>query len=229
LFDKDEKIYKMWFVCGRGVLRDKNRKVIELDQRLGYATSADGIRWKVHPKPIFGSARSPSVIKEGPRKYRMWMGSNPNPQQEWSDIYKNIFEFTSTDGIHWKRGAKPVIRPSGKAKTTIYPFVLRERGLYYMWYGCHVPGGFELFCATSKDGSQWTVDHGQSAFSARRDKNAFDGRYTSTPCVVRMPDRYLLYYSARDWKTTYTDNKGRKGKDGAGIYAHIGVAVMPRH
>ena len=81
---------------------------------------------------------------------------------------------------------------------------------------------------TSTDGSKWNVDHEHAAFPARKIKTAFDGRYTSTPCVVRMPDRYLLYYSARDWKATYTDSLGRKRKDGAGIYAHIGVAVLPR-
>ena len=227
LFDREEKIYKMWFVCGRGIRRDKNRKVLELDQRLWYATSADGIHWKVRPKPIFASGRSPSVIKEGPHRYRMWMGSAPGPKSVWNDIYKNIYEFTSTDGIHWKRGMKPVIRPAGKATSTIYPFVIRERGLYYMWYGCHVPGGFELFCSTSKDGTRWDPQQKQPAFPARKDRAAFDGRYTSTPCVVRRPDRYLLYYSARDWKTTYIDGKGRRRKDNAGVYAHIGVAAIP--
>ena len=44
-----------------------------------------------------------------------------------------------------------------------------------------------------------------------------------------MADRRLLVYSARDWKTTYTDNRGRKGKDGAGVYSRLGAAVTPRH
>lgn len=49
-----------------------------------------------------------------------------------------------------------------------------------------------------------------------------------SPHVIRLPDQYLLYYSARDMKTTFVDKQGRKGKDGAGIYAHIGVAVPPK-
>lgn len=74
----------------------------------------------------------------------MWMGSNPNPKNEWNDIYKNIFEFITTDGIHWKRGAKPVIRPSGKITSGVYPFVLHDDHKYCMWYGGHVRGGFEI-------------------------------------------------------------------------------------
>ena len=35
-----------------------------------------------------------------------------------------------------------------------------------------------------------------------------------------------MYYSARDWQNEYTDDKGRKRTDSAGVYAHIGVAVL---
>ena len=229
LFDADDSVYKMWFVSGKGTERDDKGQVLRLNQHLGYATSRNGIQWHVHPKPIYQSGRSPSVIKQGPNNYRMWMGSSPSPKHAWDELYKNIYEFASTDGIHWTRGSKPVIRPSGKLRSTVYPFVLKQGATYYMWYGGHVAGGmFEIFCATSKDGSRWKVNHEQPAFSARQGKTAFDSRYTSTPCVVSLKDRFLLYYSARDWKTEYIDSKGRKRRDNSSPYSHIGVAVIRR-
>jgi predicted GH43/DUF377 family glycosyl hydrolase len=226
LWDDEDQVFKLWFVSG-GVDYDSKRKITRNEQRLGYATSEDGIAWKVHPEPIYPSARSPSVIKQGPNRYRMWMGSRPDIEEHMSgELYTNIYEFASTDGIRWERSQHPAIRPSEGAKTTVYPFVIQHAAGYAMWYGCHVPGKFELFFASSKDGSNWRVDHNSPAFPARAEKHFFDSRYTSTPCVVEMPGRYLLYYSARDMKSTYVDGQGRTRTDGAGIYAHIGVADL---
>ena len=225
----DDSVFKMWFVSGKGVRRDEQGKVLENDQRLGYAVSADGIRWEVHPQPLYRSARSPSVIKQGPRDYRMWMGSSPSSDSAWNAIYKHIYEFKSQDGIHWTRGEKPVIQPSGRLSSTVYPFVLKEKDRFHMWYGGHLAGGrFEIFCATSADGARWEVDHERAAFAAAPGKTAFDSRYTSTPCLVRREDRWLLYYSARDWNTQYTDAQGRKRTDKSSPYAHIGVAEIRR-
>jgi predicted GH43/DUF377 family glycosyl hydrolase len=228
MYDSDDLIYKMWFVSGRGITRDDQGGVLENDQRLGYAVSSDGIRWKVHPQSLYPSARSPSVIKEGPKNYRMWMGSSPSPEHPWNELYKHIYEFKSTDGIHWMRGEKPVIEPSGRLSSTVYPFVLKEGKTFYMWYGGHLAGGmFEIFCATSQDGTHWQTDHEHAAFAAAAGKKAFDSRYTSTPCVLKQDNRYLLFYSARDWKTEYIDAQGRKRIDKSSPYAHIGVAEIP--
>ncbi len=229
LFDDDEAVYKMWFVSGAGTERDKAGKVVGMHQHLGYATSRDGIKWNVHPQSLFESGRSPSVIKEAPNKYRMWMGSRPTAEHAWNELYKNVYEFASDDGIHWTRSAKPVLRPSGSIQSTVYPFVVKDHGTYYMWYGGHRAGGmFELFCATSSDGTNWKTHHDKPAFAAAAGRTAFDSRYTSTPCVVKLDDRYLLYYSARDWKTDYIDSEGRKRRDNSSPYSHVGVATIKR-
>ena len=231
LFDEGESIYKMWFVSVTEIERDESGKMTEMTQSLGYATSRDGISWDIHPEPIFESGRSPSVIKEGPGRYRMWMGSRPSRQHPPGDLYRNVYEFTSTDGLQWARSDQPVLQPTGRANSTVYPFVIKEGDIYYMWYGCHLDGGtFEIFCATSHDGTHWDTDHSREAFPAAHGleggRDLFDGRYTSTPSVVSLEDRYLMYYSARDWQDEYTDGKGRKRTDSAGVYAHIGVAEL---
>ena len=214
LFDQEEQIYKMWFI---GMYIDSER----MDQTLGYATSADGISWDVHPEPLYWSGRSPSVIKEGPNRYRMWMNSRPSRDTDDMVLYGYIYEFTSSDGIHWERGEEPVILPSGKAyQGVIYPYVLKEQDTFHIWYGSYEESleRFHLYSATSQDGSDWTLRHDNAAFSARDDAEAFDAKYVSTPWVVSLKDRYLLYYSARDNRTV----------DGGNIYQHIGLAEIPK-
>lgn len=227
LFDPDERVFRMWFVSG-DVPRDANGRPLKNDQRLGYAVSKNGIDWDVHPAPIYPSGRSPSVIKDGPNRYRMWMGSRPDVSDHMSgDLYTHIYAFTSEDGLHWKRGSQPVLQPSGPVSTTVYPFVVKDNDVLRMWYGCHVAGGkFEIYSAVSDDGRNWTVSHNRPAFPAAADRSRFDARYTSTPCVVRTGKRCLLYYSARDWQNEFVDSQGRKRRDGAGVYSHIGVAEL---
>ena len=212
LFDEEERIYKMWFIS---LYLDDQR----MDQMLGYATSTDGIDWSIHPEPIYWSGRSPSVIKEGPDRYRMWMNSRPSPETDDMDLYGYIYEFASSDGIEWERGDEPVIVPSGKAhEGVIYPYVLKEEDAFRIWYGAYDESDtrFHLFSATSKNGSDWMLRHDGEAFSAHGDPRSFDAKYVSTPWVLSLEDRYLLYYSARDYRTVETGN----------IYQHIGLAEI---
>jgi predicted GH43/DUF377 family glycosyl hydrolase len=227
LYDNAIQRFRMWFVSGAGVTHNAQRKIIGNDQKLGYATSVDGMKWDVHAEPLYPAGRSPAVIRVADG-YRMWMGSRAKFDEITGGLYRNIYEFRSDDGLQWTRSKQPVLQPSGPAKSAVYPFVIRRGGSWYMWYGCHVDGGlFELFCAKSGDGTKWNVDHEHPAFPASAGKERFDSRYTSTPCLVQLPDRLLLYYSARDWQTEYIDSEGRKQRDGSGVYAHIGMAELP--
>ncbi len=221
LFDDDDDIFKMWFVV-----------VIDNDdhsrQQLCYATSLDGIEWSIRAEPIYASLRSPVVMKTGSSQYRMWGNSAPTAESK-GGLFSNIYEFSSTDGVSWEREKEPAIRPSERLNSCVYPFVIREKDGYRMWYGGHIDGGmFELFCARSNDGTSWQVDHQRSALAAAEGKVRFDSRYTSTPCLVVRPDRYLMYYSARDWNRDYIDKDGKPGRDSSSPYSHIGVAVLPR-
>ena len=214
----DEGKFKMWFVVVPGA--DHNH------QMLGYATSSDGKKWRVRPVPVSPSARGPVVIKEGSGRYRMWANSDPGPDQP-GNLFANIFEFNSTDGITWQRSAKPCVVPAGRLKSCVYPWVTRIGNDYHIWYGGHIDGGmFELVGATSNDGSNWDLADTRAAFPAREGKAAFDSRYTSTPCVLEHEGKLFLYYSARDWNREYIGRDGKKHRDGASPYSHIGVATL---
>ena len=228
IFDSDENLYKMWFVMADSRPGEGGRAIV-LGQKLGYATSSDGLAWEAYSESIYPSGRGPCVLKEGPNAYRMWMCSSPSPDGEFGDLVGNIYHFESTDGIAWTRDPEPMIRATETRRSVVYPSVLRDEQGYTMWYGCHVEGGiFEIFCSTSEDGLNWTHHLKEASFPATRDPNDFDGRYTSTPCVLDDGDRYLMYYSARDWGNLYRAGDGTIKTDGAGIYRHIGVAVCPK-
>jgi hypothetical protein len=226
LYDRDTDTYEMWFTSLSDIETNDEGRLTSGVQQLGYATSRDGIRWNIRPEPIFEYGRSPCVIKEAAGQYRMWMNSGPKRDGRRSGLLGNIYEFASVDGIEWTQASQPSIQPSGRLRSVVYPYVIRHDARYYMWYGGHVAEGhFELFCAESADGTDWTIDHERSAFPAARKTSRFDGRYTSTPCVLVEGDRLLLYYSARDLTNEYIDGNGKRRRDGSGVYRHIGIAT----
>ena len=227
LFDVDENLYKMWFIMLAG-RRSAEGSLVDIDQKLGYATSLDGLSWDVHPEPIFRDGRRPFVMKDGPNAYRMWMCSSPHPEGDFGDLVSHIYRFVSSDGLNWTRDPEPMLSATKTHRSVIYPCVLQDESGYTMWYGCHVEGAFEIFCSTSVDGLRWTHYLDRPAFSATRDPNDFDGRFTSTPCVLDDGDRYLMYYCTRDCGNLYRAGDGTIMFDRAGIYRHIGVAVCPK-
>ncbi len=243
IYDPDEGLFKMWFIMST-VVRGGPTWLVSFEQQLGYATSRDGVQWDVHPEPVYHSGRRPCVIKDGPGAYRMWMNSSPTPDGSFDDLVRHIYRFESTDGVEWTRDPEPAVSFNEKLRGTIYPFVMRDGDGYIMWYGGWPTNGevvidagsdtplvrpvFEIYCSTSVDGLNWIHHQDTPALPATRNPVDYDGRYTSTPCVVDGGDRYLMYYSARDWGTLFRTGSDTLGIDKAGIYRHIGVAVCPK-
>jgi sucrose-6-phosphate hydrolase SacC (GH32 family) len=225
IYDEDENVFKMWFVTSEVERSADGKSLKRFFQKLCYAVSEDGFEWKVHPESIYPSGRRPCVLKESIGEYHMWMNSQSKPVGDFNDLASCIYHFESSDGIEWERDGEPVITANEKLRSVIYPFVMKTEHGYVMWYGCHVDKGlFEIYRSTSEDGKIWTHHHGVPAFPATRQPNDFDGRYTSTPCVLDDGDRLLLYYSARDFGNLFGAGDGTLRHDAAGIYRHIGVA-----
>lgn len=109
IFDKKEKIYKMWYSAGETYEPDV----------IGYATSEDGINWiKYKDNPIFIPNKNKSsldsfkiggcdVHKISDHLYLMFYIG-------YSDINTaRIFVAESKDGItNWKRSSTPIIEPT---------------------------------------------------------------------------------------------------------------------
>jgi predicted GH43/DUF377 family glycosyl hydrolase len=226
LYDTEEKSYKMWFTARIGWKQDENgrRRAI---QRVGYAKSPDGISWAFHPEPV-ARGRRPFVQKSDDGSYRMWVGAQSRANPEMG-LGKNLITARSEDGTHWEEEGD-VIRPAEMFESCVYPFVMGDRGELGVWFGSHhkdrATGWFDITFALSKDGFEWS-QVGRPVFPASSDKAAFDGRYTSTPHVLKLPGKYTMYYSARDMDDYWTAPDGSRQRDTWGIYEHIGYAYIP--
>jgi len=226
MYDAATGGFRMWMSAAR-FDRDATGHFKTWTHIVIHATSDDGVAWQVDNHLLYPLGRRPCVIQEGPGRYRMWMNAPRVVENAtFDDLVASIYGFTSSDGMTWERDAESAVTAGGPRLSVVYPFVMQREGVYTMWYGCHVTGGFfEIYCSTSNNGQTWTHHREKAAFPATRNGNHFDGRYTSTPCVIDDGDRYLLYYSARDMGNLYGASDGTIAFDGSGIYRHIGVAI----
>lgn len=200
--------YRMWFV---GSVRTKDPGVpYGFYERVGLATSRDGINWKVanDGKPVLdlgpvGSADArglahPYVLKVG-AKFMMWYGGIDGKQAKGLGLVpghvriERICLATSADGIHWKRSndGKPVldIGPKGSSDSiqATGMHVLRINNRFVMWYGAY-NGLHALAMATSPDGLRWTKANGGKPLTGLL------GEQQLGPTVYSDGSRYFLLY-----------------------------------
>ncbi len=197
-----------------------------LNQRVGYGESADGISWTFHPEPVFRTGRRPCVLKLDDGTYRMWVNA---PSTETPDLKmtENIVSARSGDGLHWEYEGDAV-RYGGIYRSCVYPFVMRDRDELAMWFGGHRAGGlFDISFGRTRGGGTWYYQNDVPTFPPNPRREAFDGRYTSTPHVLKLPGRYLMYYSARDLDDAWVAPDGSRQRDGDGVYRHVGCAELP--
>ncbi|RLF26815.1 MAG: hypothetical protein DRN14_06255, partial [Thermoplasmata archaeon] len=123
-----DSVYRMWYIGNDGT-----------HNRIGYATSTDGITWsranngeavmKLGSTFDAQGLGSPSVLVFNGVYEMYYHGSNGVSQQ--------IGYATSRDGIQWERSSSPVLRPSQSGfdwKGTRSPSYIREGTTLKMWY-----------------------------------------------------------------------------------------------
>ena len=223
LYDLQEKIYKMWFTAVDEIDAEGRPW---LNQRVGYGESPDGISWTFHPEPVLRTGRRPCVLKLDDGTYRMWVNA---PSTETPDLKmtENIISARSEDGLHWEAEGDAV-RYGGIYRSCVYPFVMRDRDELAMWFGGHRMGGaFDISFGRTRDGGTWYYQNDVPTFPPNPRREAFDGRYTSTPHVLKLPGKYVMYYSARDLDDGWVAPDGSRQRDGDGVYRHIGCAELP--
>ncbi len=142
LFDRDEQLFKMWYV-GNGIFERSG---------IGYVTSTDGITWDFNnSNPVFeteayepsaiseelawesGGIRSATVIKDG-SSYKMWYSAHKFGGEQLEIGYA-----TSPDGINWSRYSdNPVITFTEPGKWDGHsvgsPSVIKDGSTYKMLY-----------------------------------------------------------------------------------------------
>ena len=204
---KREGVYHMWYT---GQARGRSW--------IGYATSADGVRWRrASDKPVLSPARKwegvalmcPHVIWDAAQaRFRMWYSGGEQYEPD------AIGYATSADGRRWdKHKANPIFRAEKasrweQAKVTACQ-VVRHGGWHVMFYI-----GFEhkhlarIGLARSRDGvTGWRRHPANPILSPG--EGTWDGASCYKPFAVFEPKRkrWLLWYNGR-----------RKGE-------HIGLAL----
>ena len=190
-------IYKMWYMGEDGH-----------SNRIGYATSTDGINWeKYSGNPVLdlGSqgewdateVMHPNVIFEG-EIYHMWYNGN-------GQIYQNTGYATSEDGILWtKYTGNPVLTVGEPGKWDDYMMLFRsviyKDNEFKMWYSaCDGTVDdlkyYRIGYATSPDGINWNKYENNPVLNLG-DSTAWDsgGVITSIVLLDTAENIYKMWY-----------------------------------
>lgn len=182
--------YALWYCGSRGT-------VAERVFRLGRATSLDGRDFRKSPgNPVFEfgdgkhSVLTPallrsddgSVLREG-GKLRMWFSATHFASP--SGLH-TLHETTSTDGLRWETPSPPQLEHA------YAPTVIKEDGVYRLWYTDVSAEPWTIRHATSSDGKQWRVSPEPVLVI---DQPWEQGRLFY-PAVLKAGGVYLMWYGS---------------------------------
>lgn len=174
--------------------------------RIGLAFSKDGNIWNRYKKnPVIdvkegrawasASVFRGTIIKDG-EIYRMWFaGSN--------DTKTRIGHAVSRDGINFEKFPKNYVLDVSEngwdSMDAAYPFVLKEGGIYKMWYTGSDGSNLRIGYAVSQDGIKWDKHPDNPVLNLGKE-GSWDGVHIAYPSIIRDSRGYRLYYSGFDGK-----------------------------
>lgn len=150
------------------------------------------IQWeKPHAKPVIRPPFPSPVIADP-----SFLAPDQTPDGLWHLFAHSIFgirHYTSTDGSRWRHVHGLT------AKKAIRPFIMREQGLYYLFYektDKYSPYASHIEMKKSTDLKIWS-----EAVTILRADNIWShegapGGSVSNPCLVKTDEGYRLYVSA---------------------------------
>jgi predicted GH43/DUF377 family glycosyl hydrolase len=200
---KDGEGYKMWYRGNDGSNPD----------RIGLATSADGIDWTKHPgNPVISpieawetNSITPGAVISNTGTYEMWYTGYD------SNWVGRIGYATSPDGVNWtKYGGNPVLNvgasDSWEDEDVAGPAVLEDGGIYHMWYAANDGIASRIGHVTSANGTSWTRDPANPVLDIGPSGN-WDWLNVYYPNAVKVGDEYQLWYSGSTlpsaWQSGY--------------------------
>jgi len=185
---KDGSTYKMWY---SGTNSDTSV------QKIGYATSADGINWtKSGSNPIMNPGASgqwddltvmrPMVIKEG-SAYKMWYNGTRTANSRYEIGYA-----TSSDGTSWtKSGSNPVLQRGAGDKwdySNIWGMSVIKRGdgqyeMYYSGNAATGGTGHQIGYAYSATGEVW-FKYSSNPIMGPGSSGSWNDKYVYSPFIM---------------------------------------------
>ncbi|MDG1804990.1 hypothetical protein [Flavicella sp.] len=142
--------------------------------------------------------------------YKMWYTSG----SEWKiinnkpEISYHIKYAESVNGIDWVRDNIDCILPSHEFEATARPCVIKEGGIYKMWYSKrNIDGfrdnmnkGYRGGYAESKDGKNWIrLDH---LFGVDLSDKGWDSDSIAYPYVFKVKDKKIMLYNGNGFGKT---------------------------
>ncbi len=182
---------RYWMYYSAGPNGPKNGRDYT-DYQIGLAVSEDGfnfqknrgnpllplgLRDNFHAKPAILRDAEGCLLKED-SLFKMWFNGNRANDIEYA---------MSEDGIHWQKYEdNPVFR------NAYAPTVIRDDGLYRMWYTMGSYSEFRIGYAESSDGVHWKTAAENPVMKPCLEWEMENVFY---PFVLRNPDGYSLFYT----------------------------------
>jgi predicted GH43/DUF377 family glycosyl hydrolase len=177
------------------------------DNRIGHATSPDGIVWTKDPNnPVLDIAppfnwddhevMHPFVMYEDP-VYKMWYNGHDG-------LTQRILYATSPDGVNWSRfTAYPMLVPGLPGSWDDHELgmmcVLRANDGYHMWYtGWNQAFDVRIGYATSPDGLTWTKDAANNPVLNPGAPGSWDDAMVALPVVMLVDSTLTMWYGGTD-------------------------------
>lgn len=139
------------------------------------------------------------IIKVGDRRFLYYMGWHLTVRVPWQNTIG--LAISENSGLPFHRISRFPIMPLDDIDpyTISYPWVLRENGIFKMWYGSNTEWGpvkedmrHHIRYAESEDGINWKKN-GVVAV----DFNSSDEYAMCRPCVIKSKDNYEMWFCSR--------------------------------
>ena len=131
--------------------------------------------------------------------YRRWDLRNGEPRPHYEIRYVE-----SRDGIHWKRKSIVCVG-SEEEEAVARPWVIKDRGLYRMWYSYRIQfGNYRIGYAESLNGVDWTRKDGEVGIDVS--PSSWDSDMIEYACVFKHKDNMYMLYNGNTF-----------GKEGIGL------------
>ena len=192
---KEGTVYKMWY---------GGEEAPAGQWKIGYATSSDGINWtKYSENPVMSYSQTwevedicpATVIKES-GIYKMWY---------YAPSADGIGYATSTDGINWTKYASNPVLIRGSLgnwdnELVSYPYVIKDNGIYKMWYTGSDTSKYRIGYAESLDGINWTKSLSNPVLDVGS-SGEWDSNHILFPSIIEDGYQLKMWYSGWDGST----------------------------
>jgi len=129
--------------------------------------------------------------------FKMWYWTNLKWEYEKGWLhYNNVIKYIeSKDGINWPACGHTCIVPTGNDYAVGRPWVIKEGGIYKMWYSTRSRTGvkYRIDYAESEDGLNWTIRNDKVGISVS--KTGWDSEVICFASVVSIKDKKYMFYN----------------------------------